>query len=82
MWVASTHSRADLIKLEKQGWVFLWILHGPQSPRPHGDRTPVRPHKVRYKVRYISFGENLMKISPVDPEIIGVHGIVKNKKEK
>ena len=22
MWVASTHSRAGLIKLEKQGWVF------------------------------------------------------------
>jgi len=22
MWVASTHSRADMIKLEKQGWVF------------------------------------------------------------
>ena len=36
---------------------FLWILHGPQSPRPHGDRTPVRPHKVRYKVRYIGVGE-------------------------
>jgi len=27
---------------------FLWILHGPH--RPHGDRTPVRPHKVSYKV--------------------------------
>jgi len=50
MWVASTHSRAGLIKLEKQGWVFLWILHGPQSPRLHGDGTPVRPHKVSYKV--------------------------------
>ena len=23
MWVASTHSRAGLIKLEKQGWVFM-----------------------------------------------------------
>jgi len=22
MWVASTHSRAGLIKLQKQGWVF------------------------------------------------------------
>ena len=33
-------------------WVFLWILHGPQSPRPHGDWTPVRPHKVSYKVSY------------------------------
>ena len=51
MWVASTHSRAGLIKLEKQGWVSLWILHGPQSPRPHGDGTPVRPHKVSCKVK-------------------------------
>jgi len=24
MWVASTHSEAGLIKLEKQGWVFLY----------------------------------------------------------
>ena len=32
---------------------FLWILHGPQNPRPHGDRTPVRPHKVSYKVSYV-----------------------------
>ena len=45
-----THSRAGLIKLEKQGWVFLWILYGLQSLRPHGDGTPVRPHKVSYKV--------------------------------
>jgi len=51
MWVASTHSRAGLIKLEEQGWVSLWILYDPQSPRPHGDRTPVRPHKVSHKVR-------------------------------
>jgi len=50
MWVASTHSRAGLIKLEKHVWVFLWILHGLQSPRPHGDGTLVRPHKVSYKV--------------------------------
>jgi len=46
MWAASTHSRAGLIKLEKQGWVLLWILHGLQSPRPHVDWTP-----VSYKVR-------------------------------
>ena len=39
MRVALAHSRAGLIKLEKQGWVSLWILHGPQSPRPHGDGT-------------------------------------------
>jgi len=38
MWIASTHSRSGLIKLEKQGWV-LWILHSLQSPRPHGDGT-------------------------------------------
>ena len=31
---------------------FLWILHGLQSPRPHGDRTPMRPHKVSYKVSH------------------------------
>jgi len=52
MWVASTHSRAGLIKLEKTRMGFLWILHGPQSPRPHGDGTPMRPHKVSYKVSY------------------------------
>jgi len=44
-----------LIKLEEQGWVFLWILYDPQSPRPHGDRTPVRPHKVSHKVSYVDF---------------------------
>jgi len=37
----------------------LWILHGLQSPRPHGDRTPVRPHKVSYKVSYI-FGQKCL----------------------
>ena len=60
MWVASTHSRAGLIKLEKQGWAFSWILHGPQSPRPHGDGIPVRPHKVSYKVSYIPVTQNLL----------------------
>jgi len=51
MWIASTHSWATgLIKLEKQAWDSLWILHGPQSPRPHRDGTPVRPHKVSHKV--------------------------------
>jgi len=33
--------------------VLSWILHAPQSPKPHGDGTPVRPHKVSYKVSYI-----------------------------
>jgi len=55
MWVASTLSGAGLIRLEKQGRVFLWILHGLLNPRPRGDGTPVRPHKVSYKVsRYTS----------------------------
>jgi len=50
MWVASTLSRAGWIKLEKQEWVLWTLLHGPQSPRPRGDGTPVRPHKVSHKV--------------------------------
>jgi len=52
IWVASTLSRAGLIRLEKQGWVFLRTLHGPLNPKPHEDGTPVRPHKVSYKVRW------------------------------
>ena len=51
MWVASTHSRAGSIKLENMDG-FLWILRGPQSPRPRGDGTSVRPHKVSYEVSY------------------------------
>jgi len=47
--INSFKGRLDKIRKTRMG--FLWILHGPQSPRPHGDRTPVRPHKVRYKVR-------------------------------
>ena len=35
-----------LDKIRKTRMGFLWILHGPQSPRPHGDGTPVRPHMV------------------------------------
>ena len=70
MWVASTHSRAGLIKLEEQGWVFLWILYDPQSPRPHGDMTPVRPHKVSHKVRkntlkYVYFFSKMRQVSYV-----------------
>jgi len=42
--------KGGLDKIRKIRMGFLWILHGPQSPRPHGDRTPVRPHKVSYKV--------------------------------
>jgi len=31
--------------------------------------------------KYLPFGENLMKIGAVDPEIIGLQGIIKNKKK-
>ena len=48
--INSFKGRLDKIRKTRMG--FLWILNGPQSPRPHGDWTPVRPHKVRYKVRY------------------------------
>jgi len=52
--------KGRLHKIRKTRMGFLWILlwfflsffYGPQSPRPHGDRTPVRPHKVSYKVSY------------------------------
>ena len=53
MWVASTPFKGRLDKIRKTRMGFLWILHGPQSPRPHGDGTPVRPHKVSYKVSYV-----------------------------
>ena len=46
--INSFKGRLDKIRKTRMG--FLWILYGPQSPRPHGDRTPVRPHKVSYKV--------------------------------
>ena len=48
--INSFKGRLDKIRKTRMG--FLWILHGPQSPRPHGDWTPVRPHKVSYKVSY------------------------------
>ena len=44
----SFKGRLDKIRKTRMG--FLWILHGPLSPRPHGDRTSVRPHKVSHKV--------------------------------
>jgi len=44
--------KGKLDKIRKTGMGFLWILHGPQSPRPHGDRTTVRPHKVSHKVSH------------------------------
>ena len=46
--IKSFKGRLDKIRKTRMG--FLWILHGPQSPRPRGDWTPVRPHKVSYKV--------------------------------
>ena len=50
--INSFKGRLDKIRKTRMG--FLWILHGPQSPRPHGDWTPVRPHKVSYKVSYVA----------------------------
>jgi len=49
--INSFKGRLDIIRKTSMG--FLWIVHGPQSPRPHGDGTPVRPHKVSYKVSYV-----------------------------
>jgi len=34
MWVASTHSRAGLIKVEKQGWVF--FMDSAWFAKPYG----------------------------------------------
>jgi len=46
--INSFKGRLDKIRRTRMG--FLLILYDPQSPRPHGDRTPVRPHKVSHKV--------------------------------
>ena len=46
--INSFKGRLDKIRKTRMG--FLWILHGPQSPGPHEDRTPVRPHKMSHKV--------------------------------
>ena len=46
--INSFEGRLDKIRKTRMG--FLWILYGLQSPKPHGDQTPVRPHKVSYKV--------------------------------
>jgi len=37
--INSFKGRLDKIRRTRMG--FLWILYDPQSPRPHGDRTPV-----------------------------------------
>jgi len=44
--------KGKLDKIRKTRMGFFWILYGPQSPRPHGNRTPVRPHKVNHKVNH------------------------------
>ena len=49
--INSFKGRLDKVRKTRMG--FLWTLHGPLSPRPNGDGTPVRPHKVSYKVSYI-----------------------------
>jgi len=46
--INSFKGRLDKIRKIRMG--FLWTLHDPQNPRPHGDGTPVRPQKVSYKV--------------------------------
>ena len=50
--INSFKGRLDKIRKTRMG--FLWILHGLQSLRLHGDGTPVRPHKVSYKVSNIA----------------------------
>jgi len=52
--INSFKGRLDKIRKTRMG--FLRTLHGPLSPRPRGDGTPVRPHKVSYKVSYVPFG--------------------------
>jgi len=47
--VASTLSRAGLIRLETRMGGF-YGLHDSLNPRPHGGGTPMRPHKMSYKV--------------------------------
>ena len=34
-------------KIRETRMDFLWTLHGPLNPRPHGDGSPVRPHKLQ-----------------------------------
>ena len=51
--INSLKGRLDKIRKTRMG--FLWILHGPQSPRPHGGWIPVRPHNVSYKVSIILY---------------------------
>jgi len=51
--INSFNGRLDKIRRTRMG--FLWILYDLQSPRPLGDRTPVRPHKVSHKVSHNVF---------------------------
>jgi len=46
--------KGRLDKTTKTRMGYLWILHGPQSPRPHGDGTPVRPQRhTRWVTRWV-----------------------------
>ena len=55
VYVGSINSfKGRLDKIRKTRMGFLWTLHGPLSPRPHRDGTPVRPHKVSCKVSHLS----------------------------
>ena len=51
--INSFKGRLDKIRKTRMG--FLWILYDPQSPRPHGDKTPMKPHKVIHKVSHFDF---------------------------
>ena len=51
--INSFKGRLDKIRKTRVG--FLWTLHGPLNPKPHGDKTLVRPHKVSYKVSYAAY---------------------------
>ena len=48
--IASTHSRAGLIKLERQGWVFYGSCMVRKALGLMEIGPPVRPHKVNHKV--------------------------------
>jgi len=56
--INSFKGRLDKIRKTRMGF-YGFILHGPQSPRPHGDGTPVRPHKVSYKVTYTDLSSHV-----------------------
>ena len=51
MWVASTHSRAGLIKLEKNKDGFFMDSAWSAKPQASWRWDPARPHKVSYEVK-------------------------------